>query len=336
MAATIRDITRLTGLSLATVSKYLNGGNVLAENKKLIEKAIKELHYEVNEVARGLATNRTKTIGVLVHNIDNIFAGTIITHIEDTLRQQNYGTIITDCRGNIALEEEEIRFLLSKRVDGIITIPTAANAKYLDSAVRRGIPVVLIDRVFKNKAFDSVLVDNKNAAYEAVNVLIANGHRDIAIICGTADEYTAKERYLGYEKAVLDRFGIEALHNCFIKKGELTVEHGYQSMKDLLQKKKRPTAVFLSNYEITLGAIIAINELGIQFPEEISLIGFDNMMLSQIVKPKLFMVVQPMQEIAMQAASLMLKRLQSEESGAPMEIKLSTSILEGKSIKKLN
>lgn len=336
MAATIRDITKATGLSLATVSKYLNGGNVLPENKELIEKAIAELHYEVNELARGLATNKTKTIGVLVHNIDNIFAGTIITHIEDTLRQHNYGTIICDCRGDERLEEEEVHFLLNKRVDGIITIPTANKPGYLEAARKRGIPVVLMDRTFEDKTYDSVVVDNEKAAYEAAGILISRGHRKLAIICGDEKEYTAVERRKGFERAVKEAYGSGAVEKEFIKQGRLTVEHGYQSMREIMEGGQKPTAVFLSNYEITLGAIIAINEMGIQFPEEISLIGFDNMMLTQIVKPKLWMVVQPMQEIATQASELMLRRLmQKKDDLEPIAMKLHTSILEGSSIKEM-
>ena len=334
MAATIRDITKITGLSLATVSKYLNGGNVLPQNRAVIESAIKDLQYEVNEVARGLATNKTKTIGVLVHNIDNIFAGTIITHIEDLLRQNGYGTIISDCRGDKELEAKEVTFLLGKRVDGIITIPTASNSAYLDGAIKRGIPVVLIDRAFEENRFDSILVDNVSAAYQATKVLLNFGHEEIGIICGHEEEYTARERYKGYKKALEEtKTGLSEQCIPFLKKGSLTVEHGYQAMKELLAMENRPTAIFLSNYEITLGAIIAINELGLQFPEEISLIGFDNMMLSQIVKPKLWMIVQPMKEIATQAAEIMLKRLSNTtEEVTPMKISLSTSILSGNSI----
>ena len=126
MAATIRDIKRMTGLSLATVSKYLNGGNVLPENKAAIE---------------------------------HLFSSTIISKIEDILRGHGYGTIICDCKGEEKLEEESIRFLLSKRVDGIITLPTATSSGYLERALVRDIPVVLIDRVFEDKEWDSIQVD---------------------------------------------------------------------------------------------------------------------------------------------------------------------------------
>lgn len=345
MAATIRDITKMTGLSLATVSKYLNGGNVLPENRTLIEQAIKELNYEVNEVARGLAKNHTKTIGVLIHNLDNIFAGTIIAHIEDILRQHDYGTIVCDCRGDIDLEEQEIKFLLSKRVDGIITIPTSGNSRYLDNVVNRDIPIVLIDRTFEDKSFDCVLVDNSDASFRAITTLIKKGHEKIGIVCGNDNEYTARERLLGYYKALeVNNIKIEL---DFVKRGSLTVEHGYEATKSLMIAKDKPTALYLSNYEITLGAIIAINELGISFPEDVSIVGFDNLMLSKVVKPTLWMVVQPMEEIATSAAHIMLERLNCKNQSSiindntniaeheAVRVNLNTSLLTGESIKQL-
>lgn len=333
MAATIRDITKMTGLSLATVSKYLNGGNVLPENRKLIEGAIEELHYEVNEIARGLATNCTKTIGVLIHNLDNIFAGTIIAHIEDILRQHDYGTIVCDCRGDKTLEAQEIKFLLSKRVDGIITIPTSGNSAYLKSVEDRQIPIVLIDRTFEDNSFDCVLVDNSDASLKAVNTLIEKGHKQIGIICGDDSQYTARERLRGYYRA-LEASNITLELN-FVKRGSLSVEHGYHATKDLLSMNPRPTAIYLSNYEITLGAIVAMNELGISFPDDVSIVGFDNMMLSQVVKPKLWMVVQPMEEIATTAANIMLDRLRGTLSDEAIRVNLNTSLLVGESVKQL-
>ncbi len=334
MAATIRDIKERTGLALATISKYLNGGNVLPENRRAIEQAITELHYEVNEVARGLATSQTRTVGVLIHSFENVFAGKIVSTIERILREKGYGTIVCDCQNDEKLEEEEIRFLLGKRVDGIITIPTADNAAYLQPALEREIPIVLLDRTLPQTEFDSILVDNRRAARKAVEVLIAHGHEKIAMICGDK-EYTAHERLDGYYEA-MNGANIPVREE-YVKRGSLTVEHGYQAMKQLLDGKERPSAVFLSNYEITLGGVIAVNEAGIPFPEEISLIGFDNMMLSKVVNPPLWMVSQPMEKIAENAARLMLERLSGNEK-EPVEaqkIILETSIFEGKSILRL-
>lgn len=333
MSATIRDIKRITGLSLATISKYLNGGNVLQKNRIAIESAIKELNYEVNEVARGLATNKSKTIGVLIYMLDSVFNSTIVTYIEDILRKHNYAIIVCDYRGDLDLAKEKIRFFIQKRVDGIITIPIGKNSRYLNDAIKRNIPIVLIDSIFKNNLFDCVLVDNFNAAKDAVNILYRYGHKEIGIICGEESAYTASERFRGYKQGLIEK-GIN-IEEKFIKRGELSVEFGYKAMKYLMYLKKRPTAVFLSNYEITLGAIIAINELGIRFPENLSLIGFDNMILAEVVNPKLWMISQPLKEIGKYAATIMLEKLEGEYEGKNRKIVLSTDVVKGKSIKKM-
>ena len=355
MAATIRDIRKKTGLSLATISKYLNGGNVLPENAKAIANAIDELHYEVNEVARGLATKKTRTIGVLIQSFENVFAGTLVSNIESVLRQHNYSTIVCDSQGDEKLEEEALHFLISKRVDGIIIIPTANSPRYLQPVFEKGIPIVLIDRAFQDRTsgealpdceIASVLIDNVKAAKEAVEVLLNHNHKEIAIICGDDREYTGRKRLAGYVEALTEND--ISIKDVYIKQGKLTVEHGYQAMKELLSMKERPTAVFMTNYEISLGGILAINESGVHFPEEISLIGFDNFMLAQIVKPSLWTVAQPMEKIAVTAAELMLEKLGANITAEEMkelltgierktskQIVLDTSIYKGESVKKL-
>jgi len=334
MGSTVRNIRKLTGLSLSTISKYLNGGNVLPENKEAIEKAVDKLHYEINGLAGDLKTNKTKIVGVLIHDLSNIFAGTIISQIEDILRKHDYGMIICDSRGESGLEVEEVKFLLGKRVDGIITFPVSENADYLKPALERGIPVVLIDRIFAQNNFDSVIVDNEGAAKEATKKLIEYGHRKIGIICGDDSSFTAKGRLRGYCVA-LNINGIKPNEN-YILRGELSVSYGYKAMKELLTMEDRPTGVFLSNYEITLGAMIAINDSKLSFPEDISVIGFDNMMLAQVVKPSLWMVSQPLETIAQRAAEIMLEHL-NENSTTDRKIEiLKTKLIKGNSIAILN
>ena len=154
MSSTIRDIRDRTGLSLATISKYLNGGNVLPENRILIEKAIKELQYEPNEIARGLVTNKTRTVGVVVYNIESMFNGILLRHIGQALRREKYALLICDSRGDETVEAENIRFLIGKKVDGIIVLPIARTPGFLRPAKEAGIPVVLLDRPVEGEALD--------------------------------------------------------------------------------------------------------------------------------------------------------------------------------------
>lgn len=333
MAATIKDIAKQTGLGLATISSYLNGGNVREKNRVKIEAAIEELHFEVNEVARGLKTNKTKIIGIIIPELNNIFCAEIITEVEDLLRSHGYATMICDCRTDEKREEEAVEFLLHRRVDGLIIMPAGRRGKYLKKFTKAGKPVVLIDRKLEDIECDSVLVDNEGAARDAVNRLLKAGHRRIGMIAGPKDIYTAQERYRGYCQA-LEQAGIEPDVN-LAAWGNYTIEGGAAAMKELVSKNPDMTAVFVSNYEMTMGAIIEINELGIQIPEELSFIGFDNVEFAKASIPKLSIVTQPTKEIARNVSELMLGRLEEAKEQEEKEyetVRLQTSFVEGRSV----
>ena len=333
MPSTIRDIKERTGLSLATISKYLNGGNVLPENRTLIEEAIKELHYQPNEIARGLVTNKTRTVGVVVYDIGSLFNGTLLRYIGQALRKERYGLLICDSNNNEEIEAENIRFLLRKKVDGIILIPVSAVSLFLRPAKEAGVPVVLLDRPFSDEAADCVRIDNRKAARLAVEKLIENGHENIAVICSNeGGEYTGYERFKGYRDA-MEAAGL-TIDPDYLKMRDHSIETGYESMKELLSLPNRPSAVFMSNYEVSLGAVMAVNESDLSCPEEISLIGFDDLILSHIVKPKLYVVVQPMQEMGEKAVELLLQRIGSRKrvENQATEIILSARISDGDSI----
>lgn len=333
IAATIKDVAKYTGLSIATISKYINGGNVLERNKILIEEAIKALDFKVNEIARGLKTNKTMTIGVLIPSLENIFFTSIVSNIENILIQNGYSTIICDYKEDAALEKEKMDFLLTKMVDGIITMPLGSSGEHIVRAIERNVPVVLIDRPIKDVNCDVVLVDNLNASYNAVEQLIIRGHKRIGIICGSEDIYTAQERLKGYLR-VHEDYAMQ-IDESLIKFGNYQLESGYKLLLELLDTEPAPTAVFVTNYEMTLGAIIAINERNEKIPEDLSFIGFDNLQMAKIVKPPLSIVVQPMQQIGETAANTLIKRLKGDMSNFPSMFRLKTEVLIKESVKEL-
>ena len=307
MAATMKDIARQTGLGLATISSYFNGGNVREQNREKIEKAIQDLHYEVNEVARGLRQNATKTIGVVIPELNNTFCAEIITGMEDVLRSHGYATIICDCRTDRNLERDAVEFLTRKRVDGLINMPVDPDGKHLKAFQKTGRPVVLIDRKLQDGSCDSVLVDNERAAHDAVESFIEKGHTCIGIIGGPEGISTAEERLSGYERT-LRAHGIEPEER-LIFRGDYTIQGGVRGLEELVSKNPRMTAVFVTNYEMTMGAVIGLNELGIRVPEDISLIGFDNLQFARACSPMLTIVSQPTDRIGREVAEIMLKRL---------------------------
>lgn len=333
MAATMKDIARRTGLGLATISSYFNGGNVREKNRIKIEEAIEELHYEVNEVARGLKTNATKTVGVVIPELNNVFCAEIISGMEDILRSYGYAAIVCDCRTDKKLEKEAIDFLTRKRVDGIINMPVDMSGAHLKEFQRTGKPIVLIDRMIQGISCDCVLVDNENAAEKAVAMLVEQQHEKIGLIGGPDEVFTARQRMSGYLKA-LKAHGI-AVDEKLICHGDYTIQGGVQAVEELVRENPDMTAIFVTNYEMTMGAVIGLNEMGVSMPDEISLVGFDNLPFARACRPSLTIVSQPTEKIARETAQIMLERLEGAEN-LPEHIvrKLQTDIFMGKSIRR--
>ena len=333
MAATMKDIASRTGLGLATISKYLNGGHVLEKNRIAIEQAIEELDFTVNEFARGLKTKKSKIVGVVIPDLNNTFITSIIAVVEDSLRQHGYGVIVCDSRSDEALERESVEFLLSRMADGLIMVPVSKDGSHVRAAAAK-IPVLLIDRVIPQlgRPVDMVLVDNFGAAFTSTEHLLAKGHRNIGIIVGPEAVSTSRERLMGYERALRDH-GLEPDQRLVVY-SDYTTQGGYTCMKQLLEQCPQMSAVFVTNYEMTLGAVLAVNELGISMPQELSMIGFDNLQLAQVVQPKLTIVAQPLEQIGEAAARMMLERLAGENTGAgytvtlPAELELGQSVAE--------
>lgn len=334
--ATMRDVAKETGLGVATISKYLNGGRVREKNRIAIEAAINKLEFTVNEFARGLKTSKSHTVGVIIPELSNVFITTIITVVEDILRKNGYGVIICDCRTDETQECEAVRFLMGKMVDGIINMPVSRNGNHLLPLLENNIPVILLDRMIpevKNHV-SAVLVDNVGASASAVKMLFDAGHENIGIILGPQDVFTSQQRLLGYNQILIQNSIQPDSSNIIFS--DYTVQGGYEGMKRLLTDKK-VTAVFATNYEMTLGAIIAINELGVGVPEQVSFIGFDNMQLSRVIQPKLTIITQPLEEIGEKAAEILLSKLSGGAGAGGVTVEtLSTGISVGESVKNLH
>lgn len=329
MAATIKDIKEETGLSLATISKYLNGGKVLEKNAQLIQVAVEKLHYQPNEVARSLVTNRTRTVGVVCYSVASLFAGTLLKYLGDCLRSRGYGVLICDSDNKEKLQEDNIRFMVSKKVDGIILIPVSANPACLQLARDGGVPVVVVDRDVEGEDHDTVTIDNYKGAMCLMEYVISKNHRKIALI--SSDIHSSHtDRNRAYRDA-LEKEGIPVKKE-YICLQTHTLEAGYCAMKKLLCLEDRPTAVFSTGYEFNLGVIMALNEEKIKYPEEISIVGFDDLILPSILQTQLTVMGQPMEEMSRETINLLLKRIDGKRVPGPMHIVLESTFLEGNSV----
>lgn len=332
MAATMKDLSRETGLGLATISKYFNGGSVREQNRLLIEAAVKKLHYVPNEVARSLKTQQTRVIGVVIPELSNAFITSIISAMEDILRKQDYAVIVCDCRSDPKREKEAIEFLLHRRVDGLINMATDESGSHLKAALSAGIPVLLIDRLIESLRgkVSAVVIDNIHAATQATQKLTALGHRRIGLILGNPNLYTTNHRMAGYLNA-LKEAGITPNEE-YIRYGDYTMNGGYQATQALLTLPERPTALFVTNFEMTIGAMLALQHQNIRVPEDLSVIGFDKLELFGEIFPDLTLIHQPQMSIGREAANLMLDLLNHQESTAHRIVILTTELTEGKSV----
>lgn len=309
MAITIKDLAKETGLGSATISAYLNGVPVRSYNKEKIEQAIKKLGYIRNEYARGLKTHESRTIGVLIPELSNIFATSIISEMEEMLREKGYGIIVCDCRTDLNLEQESLRFLLSKMVDGLIIMPISTDSKALKIALDNNVPITVLDRMTDSDKVSHIVINNREISSQAVNNIIERGLRRIALITGDMEVYTAKERRMGYQEA-LEAVG--CYDESLVYNGGLSVEGGYQATKRMLKECKDIEAVFVTNYEMSVGSMIAMTEEGKLVGNEIEFIGFDNVEMSKVFTPKLATVNQPLKEIGQMAARTITSMIAGE------------------------
>lgn len=285
-------------------------------------------------MARGLKTNKTKTIGIILPNLNNLFFTSIISKIEDIILNDGYGTIICDYKDDYELEKRKLEFLINKSVDAIILVPSGEEGKEVEEILTHGTPVILIDRLLEKIQCDVVLGDNLNSSYNAVEKLFTLGHKRVGVIIGPKDLYTAKERLKGYYR-VHEDYLIETDPE-LIKYGDYKMDSGYLLFKELLNMDKPPTAIFVTNYEMTLGAVMAINELNIKVPQDLSVIGFDNMDLIKVLNPPLSIIVQPVEEIGEVTAKLLLKRLNGDNSNFPSINRLKSNMIITQSVAKVN
>ena len=336
MAATMKDLARETGLGLATISKYFNGGAVREKNRLLIEAATKKLRYVPNEVARSLKTQQSRVIGVVIPELSNTFITSIISSMEDILRKKDYAVIVCDCRSDPKREKSAVEFLLHRRVDGLINMATDMTGAHLKAALSADIPVLLIDRLIESLRgrTSAVIIDNAHAASQAVRKLTSLGHRKIGIVLGSPNLYTTGQRLSGYLNALREA-GISPADD-YIRYGDYTMDGGYQAVRTLLELPDRPTALFVTNFEMTLGTMLALQHAGVRVPQDLSVIGFDKLELFGEIFPDLTLIRQPQLSIGREAANLMLDLLGgSRDNPVHRIVTLSTELTEGKSVRAL-
>jgi len=312
MAVTIRDIAKYAETSIATISRVLNNSPDVNENtRRKVKLAIEELGYAPPVIAKGFSKNKLKTIGLLIPDINNMYYPGVIKGIENTLAKEDYNIFLCNTDEDIEKEKKYIETLLNKNVEGIMflgTRPTGNNDHLLE--LSNNIPVLMINDYIIGSNIYSVMIDEVEGAYKAVDYLIRQGHRKIAFINGDVDYTTYRYKRRGYDKALNDH-NID-LDESLIIKEDPHEDGGYRGVKKLFDLEEQPTAIFTASDQIAIGVIKGIYENSLTIPGDYSIIGFSDIPIAKQLYPELTTVNQFADKTGNMAAIIMMKLIANE------------------------
>jgi LacI family transcriptional regulator len=323
--ATMKEVAKLAGVSVATVSRVLNNKpNVSPELRSKVLEAVQELNYQRNRVARSLRVRTSQIIGLIISDIQNPFFTSVVRGVEDVAYDHGYTLLLCNSDEDPAKERLYIDTMLAERVAGVIVSPVAEVDNYSSVPLRAGVPIVAMDRRMRDLDVDTVVVNNVEGAYRAVSHLIELGNHRIGFIGGPSQTTTGKERQEGYKRALAEH-GIK-LDQGLIRIGDFKQDSGYQRACELLEMDDPPMAIFAANNLMTLGALNAIHEKGLNIPRDIAIVGFDDMAWAPSLNPPLTAVAQPTYELGCTAADLLLQRI-ADKGREIVEMKLEPILI---------
>lgn len=309
----INDIASLTGLSISTVSRVLNGKAESyriseASQQKIIE-AARELNYVPNQFAANLRSGRSSTIMLIVPSLNNPFFADLASTINAEVRKFGYVTMISDSDENLEIEKLELQQAMSRNIEGLIIVPCGNHRKHIKQLHDQGLPVICIDRYFEELDIPFVSTDNYDGAYSATSYLIENGHSLISCIQGIQQSTPNKFRVKGFKDA-MEKAGFL---NYNIVGDDFSIQNGYLETILLLQQKERPTAIFTLSNTIAMGCMKALKEMNVRIPEDISLITFDDHPYLDYLETPLSCIAQPVSDISKIAVKFLFSRLNNTE-----------------------
>lgn len=309
---TIYDVAREANVSMATVSRVVNGNpNVKPTTRKKVLEAIDRLGYRPNAVARGLASKKTTTVGVIIPDISSIFYSELARGIEDIATMYKYNIILSNSDQNLEKELHLLNTMLGKQVDGIVFMGGNITDEHVEEFKRSPVPIVLAASVEEQGETPSVAIDYEQAIYDAVKLFIDKGHRDIAFVSGPMQEpINCSKKLQGYKRA-LEEAAIP-FNEQFVAEGDYTYDSGMEALQSLMGLDRKPTAILSATDEMALGIIHAAQDQGLSIPDDLDIIGFDNTRLSLMVRPQLSTVVQPTYDIGAVAMRLLTKLMNKE------------------------
>jgi len=313
VTVTIYDVAREAGVSMATVSRVVNNNpNVKPQTRKKVYEAIERLGYRPNAVARGLASKKTTTVGVVIPDISNSIFAEVARGIEEIANMYHYNIILSNADKKKEKEIRVINTLLEKQVDGLLFMGGVITPEHMEAFNTSNVPVVLCGTSDENQSIPSVNINHEQAAYDAVKLLIENGHKRIAMISGPLqDPANGYARYHGCKRA-LEEHGL-SLPEELVRLGNYRYESGIEATNYFLALAEKPTAIFAATDEMAIGAIHTIQDHGLRVPEDISVISIDNIRMASMVRPQLTTIAQPMYDIGAVSMRMLTKLMNKEQ-----------------------
>ncbi|MEH7127448.1 catabolite control protein A [Neobacillus drentensis] len=313
MNITIYDVAREANVSMATVSRVVNGNpNVKPVTRKKVLDVIDRLGYRPNAVARGLASKKTTTVGVIIPDISNIFFAELARGIEDIATMYKYNIILSNSDQNKDKELHLLNTMLGKQVDGLVFMGGNITAEHVEEFGKSPVPIVLAGSIEESNTMPSVNIDYEEAVYDSIKEFIEKGHKNIAFVVGPLHEpKNTFKKLRGYQRALAES-GIPYNEELVVE-GDYTYDSGIEAIEKLLEAADRPTAILVGSDEMALGVVHGAEDKGYKIPEDFEVITSDNTRLSLMVRPQLTTIIQPLYDIGAVAMRLLTKLMNKEK-----------------------
>jgi LacI family transcriptional regulator len=332
-ATTIRDVAKAAELSITSVSRYLNGDIVLPRTSaSRIERAVRELNYQPNRLARNLSLGQSKMIGLIIPDISNPFFATLACAVEEVAFKAGYGVLLCNTQNDRSRELSYLQLLSGRQLDGIVFLTSHAEDPELAEILRRNRNVVLIDEDVAGVSAPRIFSENRTGGYLATRHLLDYGHRQIAFIGGPRNLLSTQERFTGFKNALEER-GLKP-NPKLVRFGPYTSDFGRETALAFFGSSRRPTAIFASSDYVALGVLNAAHRSGLKIPDALSLIGFDDMPLAELLQPPLTTIRQSARELGAEGTRVLLKVIAGAKVKL-METRLPVKLISRDSVQKL-
>lgn len=331
---TIRTVAEVAGVSKSTVSRVLNNQeNVRPETRQKVMAAIEKLNYRPSSTARLLVTKKSRTIGVVVPDLADHLLALMVKGAEDFARKHDYNAVVYSTRWEVAEEWHYTRVVQEDQVDGILAVGgEMVPDAYLDFLVKQDIPIVLVDRIREHDSIMTVNANHERGAYQGVQYLLERGHRHLACITGPLNRRVIMDRQKGFERAVANYNVTDCIYN--VLQGDGTISGGYEATRKLL-KQSDPTAIFYTSDWMAIGGLRALQERGLHVPEDVSVMGCDDLEGTAYLNPPLTTLKQPHYEMGAVGMKLLIHRIEDREEPLPRNVDFDLELVVRESVRQL-